>query len=78
MITILVKNPKSKNKKAEIYYHDIGDYLSREQKLDEIQRIGSCFSTNFEPIVLKPDIYGDWISKRSNGFNNFIIIGAKN
>lgn len=77
VITILVKNPKSKNKKAEIYYHDIGDYLSREQKLDEIQRIGSCFSTNFEPIVLKPDIYGDWISKRSNGFNNFIIIGAK-
>src|SRR5690606_21063871 len=32
-ITLLVKNPKSKNEKATIHYHDIGDYLSREEKL---------------------------------------------
>lgn len=31
-ITILVKNPK-KTGKAEIFYHDIGDYLSRDDKL---------------------------------------------
>ena len=31
-ITFLVKNP-SKKGKTEIHYHDIGDYLTREQKL---------------------------------------------
>ena len=29
-ITILVKKPKQLGEKATIYYHDIGDYLSRE------------------------------------------------
>lgn len=77
VITILIKNPKSKNKKAEIYYHDIGDYLSREQKLDEIQRIGSCFSAKFAPVVLKPNVYGDWLNQRSDTFNSFIIMGDK-
>jgi len=31
-ITLLVKKPNN-NEKARIYYHDIGDYLSREEKL---------------------------------------------
>lgn len=77
VITILIKNPKAANIKAEIFYHDIGDYLSREQKLEEINRIGSCFSTKFAPIVLKPNVYGDWINKRNDAFSSFIIIGNK-
>jgi predicted helicase len=32
-ITLLVKNPDVKTEKATIYYHDIGDYLNREEKL---------------------------------------------
>ena len=32
-ITILVKNPKRHQEKASIYYHDIGDYLKRSEKL---------------------------------------------
>lgn len=32
-ITFLVKNPAKKGQKAVIHYHDIGDYLTREQKL---------------------------------------------
>lgn len=77
IITILIKNPKAANAKAEIFYHDIGDYLSREQKLEEINRISSCFNTKFAPIVLKPNIYGDWINKRNDAFSSFIIIGNK-
>lgn len=76
-IIILIKNPKNKNDKAEIYYHDIGDYLNREQKFDEINRIGSCFSTKFAPVVLKPNVYGDWINKRSDAFSSFTIMGDK-
>lgn len=76
-IIILIKKPKNKNDKAEIYYHDIGNYLNREQKLDEISRIGSCFSKEFAPIVLKPNVYGDWLTQRSDVFSSFIIIGDK-
>ncbi|HZV45274.1 MAG TPA: helicase-related protein, partial [Saprospiraceae bacterium] len=36
-ITLLVKNPESKALKATIRYHDIGDYLSREEKLAKIK-----------------------------------------
>ena len=32
-ITLLVKNPNTIANKATIHYHDIGDYLSREEKL---------------------------------------------
>ena len=35
-ITLLVKTAQVKNKKANINYHDIGDHLSREQKLQKI------------------------------------------
>ena len=38
-ITILVRNPDKK--KHEIHYSDIGDYLSREQKLKTIGNAGS-------------------------------------
>ncbi len=32
-LLFLVKNPEKRKGKATIQYHDIGDYLSREQKL---------------------------------------------
>ncbi|EKC48845.1 helicase domain-containing protein, partial [human gut metagenome] len=38
-ITILVKNPAKNSKAATIHYHDIGDYLTREQKLNFVQKI---------------------------------------
>ena len=46
-ITILVKKPKDEvNKKATIYYHDIGDYLSREDKLKIIKDMGDILEDN--------------------------------
>jgi len=44
-ITLLVKNPLTKAEKAKIYYHDIGDYLNREEKL----AIVSNFKTVINP-----------------------------
>ena len=51
-ITILVRNPDKK--KHEIHYNDIGDYLSREQKLKTIGNAGSMPGLKgWEPI--EPD-----------------------
>ena len=36
-ITLLVKNPAKADQKCKLYYHDIGDYLKREEKLNIIK-----------------------------------------
>lgn len=76
-ITILVKNPNKTNEKAEIYYHDIGDYLSREEKLKIIANFKSCMNSKFPIKVLKPNEKNDWINQRNTTFENYIIIGNK-
>ena len=39
-ITVLVKNSNSKEP-GKIHFHDIGDYLSREEKLDIVRKFGN-------------------------------------
>ena len=36
-ISLLVKNPEAE-KQGQVYFHDIGDYLTREQKLEKVLR----------------------------------------
>lgn len=76
-VAILIKNPKKQNTKAEIFYHDIGDYLSREEKLNIIADFKSCMSIKFPVKVLKPNEKNDWINQRNTAFENYIIIGDK-
>lgn len=76
-ITILVKNPKAKRDKAEIRYHDIGDYLTREQKFDIIKGSKSVLSPSFKTEIITPNEHGDWLSQRNDAFNTFIALGDK-
>jgi predicted helicase len=69
-ITLLVKNPNVKSESATIHYHDIGDYLTREQKLDIIKNYGSVGNAEMPWTVLQPNEHGDWISKRNDSFIN--------
>lgn len=73
-ITLLVKNPAVKKEKATIYYHDIGDYLTRDEKLDIIKNLKSFGNPNFPFTELTPNAEGDWISMRNEGFDQFISI----
>ena len=76
-ITILVKNPKATNKKATIYYHDIGDYLSREDKLRMVKSFKSIESKRLEWQILVPNEKGDWINQRDGLFDSLILMGDK-
>lgn len=58
--------------KATIYYHDIGDYLSREEKLDLVKKYGSF--THLPMQTLAPNEHGDWLSLRNDSFGSFIAI----
>lgn len=73
-ITLLVKNPARKEKKAAIHYHDIGDYLSREEKLRIIKNFGSIKNQAMSWKTLTPNTHGDWINHRNNLFENFIPV----
>lgn len=76
-ITLLVKNPAVKNEKAAIHYHDIGDYLSREEKLEIIKKFGSIASSAMPWQTLSSDEHGDWLSQRNDMFDTFIPMGGK-
>jgi predicted helicase len=73
-ITLLIKNPDSPEQ-GRIFYHDIGDYLSREDKLEILSQASS-----FEGIELrdiKPNEQGDWLSQRNAKFDKFVPIGDR-
>lgn len=68
-ITCLIKNKKRK-KDDFVHYYDIGDYLSREQKLTKIKKFESI--KNIQWNIIKPDENNDWINIRNATFNKFI------
>ncbi len=71
-ITILVKNPKAKNEKAIIYYREVEDYLTREEKLNAITKQKSIMSKGFVQKTLQSNIHGDWLTQRSDVYSKFI------
>ena len=75
-ITFLIKNPEKKGK-ATILYHDIGDYLSREQKLKKISEFGSVDSSKLQWEIVAPNEKGDWINQRGDVFDSLILLGDK-
>lgn len=71
-ITLLVKNPDSKNKTAKIFYHDIGDYLSQQEKLAIIKSFHSIGNEKMNLVELTPNEHGDWLAQRNDLFDTFI------
>ncbi len=59
---------------CDIHYRDIGDYLSREQKLALISEAGI---DNLEWQTLTPSAEGDWINQRDTIFNKWPPLGDR-
>ena len=74
-ITMLVKNPDSVEH-GVIHYHDIGDYLPREEKLSIIR--GFALDGGIEWDEIEPDRYGDWLNQRDDSFYDFAPMGIAN
>ena len=73
-ITILVRNPDKKE--HEIHYRDIGNYLSREQKLKTVGDAGSITGIKDWQII-KPDKNHDWLNQRDSTFTKYLPMGSK-
>ena len=69
-IALLVKN--GKNEDCQIKYCDIGDYLSREEKLSKIAEVKSF--VNLDLIDIIPDKYCSWVNQKDDSFENLIPI----
>jgi predicted helicase len=86
-ITVMVKDPAHQGP-CELHYHDIGDYLDREQKLTILKRLGSIEALDHgvdlcdghglrQWLRLQPNEQGDWINQRDPLFETFVPLGNK-
>ena len=77
-ITVLVKDPTHTDP-AEIFYAEVDDYATRQEKLNQINAFRSILGISgadaFRPIT--PNEHGDWISARDERFATFQEIGNK-
>lgn len=71
-ITLLVKDAESKQR-GKIFYHDIGDYLSREDKLALL--VEASNGDQFPWREITPNEQADWINQRHAGFEKFVSLG---
>ena len=71
-VTFLVKNPAKASKKATIHYHDIGDYLTREQKLDLVKKFKSVHGRSIDWKIIEPTDRHDWINQRDGVFDSLL------
>lgn len=77
-ITIFVKNPKS-TQHGQIHWHDIGDYLSQQDKLGIIKELKSVDGISAADgwTSIAPDEHGDWVKQRNGNFSDYIVMGDK-
>ena len=68
-IVLLIKNPADPEK-GKIYFHAVDDYLTREEKLNQLIKAGSIDNVKWKRVY--PDKYGDWLNLRDDSFDNFI------
>lgn len=72
-ISILVKDGSAEHK---IYYYDIGDYLSRDDKLKILTNSKSINGIKWNSI--KPDENNDWINQRDVSYLNYTALADEN
>jgi predicted helicase len=77
-ISFLVKNPKA-SEHGQVYFYDIGDYLSKDDKLAKITDLHSMAGITAANLWTRitPDTHGDWINQRDDSFGDHISLGDK-
>lgn len=74
-IAFLVKHPRgTEQQAANLYYRDIGDYLTREDKL---ARIDADHLATIDWQTITPNAAGDWINQRGDEFDTYQPLGSK-
>ena len=77
-IVLLIKNPKAITN-GNLYYHDIGDDLKKDEKLQLIKKLSSLDEMSKANLwsSITPDHHNDWINKRDLSFSSYMTFGDK-
>ena len=75
-ITILVRNPNASHSGCRILYRDVGDYLTRGNKLEILRETGSIAGID-DWRTITPNKHHDWIGQRDEAFQAFYPLGSK-
>ena len=74
-IMVLVRDSAHQGE-CQIHYKDIGDYLSREEKLRIIEESGSIAGiSDWQRIA--PDEHNDWLDQRDPAYQAYMPLGSK-
>ncbi|MEM4959245.1 MAG: type ISP restriction/modification enzyme, partial [Nanopusillaceae archaeon] len=73
IVFMVKKKNKPKDKKAEIYYYDIGEGLSAFEKLEKLEGFKKIEDIEFERI--EPNEKGDWLNQRGEEFYKYLVLG---
>lgn len=76
-ITLLIKKSHL-DEATTIYYHDIGDSLSKDNKLKRLEEYQNIHNHLIDWIHVNPNDENDWINHRNPIFGTYIPIGDKN
>ena len=78
-ITMLVKDERRNGKPCEIRYYESGDYMSGDEKLDELSRRESFGKMMGDGLMRKivPNNQGDWLTMRKEIYDSFFSLGNK-
>lgn len=75
-IIVLVKTGRQESIKGQIRYFNIGDGLSKNEKIDKLSTLESIDGiTDFDVIV--PNEKYDWINQRNSDFSSLVKLGDK-
>lgn len=75
-ITLLVRYPEAqRSDNCQIFYHDIGDYLSREEKLRKITQAQSYRGLDWT--LITPNEKHDWINQRDGLFDTLLPLAPE-
>lgn len=75
-ITLLVRYPEGRRlDQCQIFYHDIGDYLNREEKLRKITQAQSYRGLDWTSIT--PNEKHDWINQRDGLFDTLLPLAPE-
>ena len=72
-VSILVKNPNMKQ--CQIYYHNIGDYLKRSEKLYKVKEVNSLSRVSWQ--IIYPNEKHDWLNQRDGLFDTLIPLNPE-
>ncbi|MBF0758815.1 DEAD/DEAH box helicase [Ligilactobacillus murinus] len=76
-IILLVRDSSKSKGKGNLHYFDIGNGLTKKDKLEKLTKLGSIANIENVAELIEPNEKGDWINQRNSNFETLLKLGDK-